>query len=147
MPGLAALGHHFADVELGLLLQVPVDGGLDDDVLLDVPDIALDETFDPVRDVGFRSLYGGGDGGLGIDRGGLGFLGRDVALVRHGLEHGMLPGRHQRRVALGVEARGRLERASQRCRFAQRQIAGRVAEIELRGGLDADLLVAEIDAV
>ena len=134
---LALVGHRFLDQEFGLLLQIPVDGGVDDDVFLEVADIGLDELLDPVGDIGFRT----GDLGRnllgGVDRCGGGFLVADEALVGHGVEHEALAGFDALRIALGIEHGGRLHRAGEHGGFAQRQVARRLAEIGLRRSLDA----------
>ncbi len=71
----------------------------------------------------------------------------DIAFLGHGAEHQLLAGLDQLRLAARVQPRWGLQGAGENGRFAQRQVAGRLAEIELRRCLDAVALVAEIHAV
>ena len=70
-----SLGDHFADDEFGVFLQIPIDGGGDDHVLIDRADIGLHQGFDPVGNVEFGACDAGTDAPVGVDGGGIGLFG------------------------------------------------------------------------
>src|SRR5690554_3359644 len=139
--------HRLLHHEFGVLLQVPVDGGRDDDILVDIADIGGHQRFHPVGDIGFRPHNLGADALVRVDCRRRRFGVRDIPLLRHLPQHDPSPRRRVLGVRLRVEAGRCLQQASEDGCFAQRQVSRRFPEIGLGRRLDTDRVVAEIDAV
>ena len=109
-----------------------IDGGLDDDVLVDLADEVVEHFADPVGDV----VDGAGAGRLhGV--GGMAYEAAarvgDEAGVRHRREHGLRALLGAFRVAVRRQPRRRFDEAGQHRGFRQRDVLRRLAEISLRG--------------
>ena len=128
-------------------LQLRVDRGLDLDALVDLADQIVQHLADPVGDVvhgacadRLHVVGGVADRGLGLGVG-------DEFRIRHRRQHDLRPRLRAFGIAVGGEARGRFDETGQHRGFRDRHGPRRLAEISLRGGLDAIGTGAEIDAI
>ncbi len=144
---LALLGDLLDHRLFGDPLQRRIDGGVDDDVLVDPPDHLVEDVHDPVGDV-VRGAAGAGLHDLrrrGHRR--LGAVLLDEAGVRHRGEDDLGAPLGAVVIARRRQARGRFDEAGEQRRLGHRHGAGRLAEIALGGGFDAIGAGAEIDPV
>ena len=72
---------------------------------------------------------------------------RDVALLRHAVQHVVAPDLRVLRIVGGIEELGRRDRPRERRRLQHRQVSRRLVPVGPRGGLHAVGAVSEVDRV